>query len=59
MNEGRPAVYILASTRNGTVYAGVTSDLSRRVRQHKTDEIEGFTKKYGLHLLIYYEYQGA
>lgn len=50
-----PSVYILASGKNGTLYVGVTSDLVKRVWQHKQDLIEGFTKKYGVHDLIYYE----
>jgi putative endonuclease len=48
-------VYILASKRNGTLYIGVTSDLKRRVRQHKNGALEGFTKKYHVHMLVYYE----
>jgi len=56
MNGKQPAVYILASKRNGTLYTGVTSDLSKRVWRHKTDEIERFTEKYAVHLLVYYEY---
>ena len=48
-------VYILASRRNGTLYIGVTSDLAQRVTLHKQDLIEGFTKKYGVHRLVYYE----
>jgi putative endonuclease len=48
-------VYILASRRNGTLYIGVTSDLAQRVTLHKQDLIEGFTKKYGVHRLTYYE----
>jgi putative endonuclease len=48
-------VYILASRRNGTLYVGVTSDLVRRVYEHKYDLIDGFTKKYGVHRLVYYE----
>ena len=50
-----PCVYILASRRNGTLYAGVTSDLSDRVSKHKQDLIEGFTQRYGVHRLVYYE----
>lgn len=48
-------VYILSNKRNGTLYTGVTSDLIKRVYQHKSNLIEGFTKKYGIHHLIYYE----
>ncbi len=51
----QPAVYILASQRNGTLYIGVTSNLIQRVWQHKNDVFEGFTKKYGVHLLVYFE----
>ncbi len=51
----QPVVYILASQRNGTLYIGVTSDLAQRIWQHKNDVFEGFTKKYGVHLLVYYE----
>ena len=51
----QPAVYILASKRNGTLYIGVTSDLVKRVWQHKEDMVEGFAKKYGVHTLVYYE----
>ncbi len=47
-------VYIM-SNRSGTLYIGVTNDLTRRVHQHKTKQIEGFTKKYHLTQLIYYE----
>ncbi|MFH0992606.1 MAG: GIY-YIG nuclease family protein [bacterium] len=48
-------VYIMASKRNGTLYVGVTNDLYRRVYEHKQDIIEGFTKRYGVHILVYYE----
>ncbi|MPZ44902.1 MAG: GIY-YIG nuclease family protein [Betaproteobacteria bacterium] len=51
----QPAVYILASKRNGTLYIGVTSDLRKRVWEHKNDVVEGFTKKYVIHLLVHYE----
>ena len=50
-----PAIYILASQRNGTLYVGVTSNLIKRVWEHKTDQAQGFTSKYGVHLLVYYE----
>ena len=48
-------VYILASKRNGTLYIGVTNDLVRRVHEHKNDFAEGFTKKYQVHDLVYFE----
>ena len=48
-------VYLLASKRNGTLYVGVTSDLVQRVWQHKNDQVEGFTKRYGVHTLVWYE----
>jgi putative endonuclease len=48
-------IYILASQRNGTLYIGVTNDLIRRIQQHKNNEIEGFTKKYNIKLLVHYE----
>lgn len=48
-------VYILSSKRNGTLYVGVTSNLVQRVWQHKSDLIEGFTKRYGVHTLVWYE----
>jgi putative endonuclease len=51
----QPAVYILASRRYGTLYVGVTSDLGKRIWEHKNDLVEGFTKKYGVHDLVYYE----
>ncbi len=48
-------VYILASRRNGTLYVGVTNNLIKRVYEHRNDLVEGFTKKYGVHRLVYYE----
>ena len=48
-------VYILASKRNGTLYIGVTNNLVRRVYEHKNDIIKGFTQKYNVHNLVYYE----
>jgi len=48
-------VYILASKRNGTLYIGVTNDLARRVWEHKQELVPGFTKKYGVKILVYYE----
>jgi putative endonuclease len=53
--EKQPAVYVLASKRNGTLYIGVTSDLTKRVWEHKNDLVEGFTKRYSVHRLIWYE----
>ena len=50
-----PCVYILTSKRNGTLYAGVTSNLIQRVWQHKEGVVEGFTQKYGVKLLVWYE----
>ncbi len=50
-----PCVYILSSKRNGTLYIGVTSDLVQRVWQHKNDLVDGFTKRYGVHNLVWYE----
>ena len=48
-------VYIMASRRNGTLYTGMTNDLTRRVYEHKQNLIEGFTKKYEVHKLVYFE----
>ena len=48
-------VYILASQRNGTLYVGVTNNLARRMLEHKAKLIPGFTRKYGVDLLVYFE----
>ncbi len=48
-------VYILASNRNGTLYVGVTNDLVRRVDEHRRGKISGFTKRYKVHNLVYFE----
>ena len=48
-------VYILASRRNGTLYVGVTSDLVKRIKEHRQKLVEGFTKKYGVITLVYFE----
>jgi putative endonuclease len=48
-------VYMLASSRNGTLYAGMTDDLVRRVWQHRSGTLSGFTQKYGIKLLVWYE----
>jgi len=51
----QPCVYILANKKNGTLYVGVTSDLIKRIWQHKNDLVEGFTKQYSVHDLVYYQ----
>src|SRR5690606_24507828 len=52
----RPCVYILANRPYGTLYIGVTSNLEARVSTHKQDLIDGFTRRYGIHRLVYYEF---
>jgi putative endonuclease len=54
-DEKCPAVYILASKRHGTLYVGVTSDLHGRMQEHKQGVYDGFAKKYGVNILVYYE----
>ena len=54
-----PCVYLLASRKNGTLYTGVTSNLVQRIWQHKNDQADGFTKKYGVHMLVWYELHEA
>ena len=51
----QPCVYILASKRNGTLYIGVTSDLPRRVAEHRSGSIPGFTSRYAVTRLVYVE----
>ncbi|HKQ30293.1 MAG TPA: GIY-YIG nuclease family protein [Burkholderiales bacterium] len=51
----QPCVYLLASKVNGTLYVGVTSDLVKRAWEHKNDAVDGFTKKYNVHTLVWYE----
>lgn len=53
--EKQPAVYILTNHYLGTLYVGVTSNLIQRIWQHKQGEIEGFSKRYGLRKLVYFE----
>ena len=48
-------VYILANKPNGTLYIGVTNDIVRRVHEHRSDAVDGFTKKYAVHTLVYFE----
>jgi putative endonuclease len=48
-------IYILASNRNGTLYVGVTSDLVKRISEHKSKQVKGFSKKYNVTTLVYYE----
>jgi len=52
-------VYILCSRRNGTLYTGVTSDLIKRIYEHKNNLVDSFTKKYGIHRLVWYEIHGS
>ena len=55
MPERIPCVYILASKRNGTLYTGVTSNLQKRLQEHQSETSDGFTKKYHVHTLVYFE----
>ena len=58
MNK-QPCVYILASKKNGTLYIGVTNHLVKRIWEHKNNIVEGFTKKYSVHTLVYFEVHNA
>ena len=51
----QPAVYLLASRYRGTLYVGVTSDLVQRIWQHRQGLVEGFTQRYGVHMLVWFE----
>jgi|SRR5271156_428119 len=55
MEERQPAIYIMTNQYNGTLYMGVTSNLIKRVYEHRESLIPGFTKKYGCKQLVYYE----
>ena len=57
-SEKTYCTYILASKRNGTLYIGVTSNLEQRIVEHKTKSLKGFTSKYNVNLLVYYEMFG-
>ena len=52
----QPSVYILASKRNGTLYIGVTSNLSKRITQHRENQVSGFSNKYSTHILVWYQF---
>jgi putative endonuclease len=52
----QPAVYILASKRNGTLYIGVTSNLSQRISQNRENQVSGFSNKYRTHILVWYQF---
>ncbi|MEM6781138.1 MAG: GIY-YIG nuclease family protein [Pseudomonadota bacterium] len=51
----QPAIYIVTNKQNGTLYTGVTSNLSKRIYEHKNNLVEGFTSKYKCHRLVYFE----
>ena len=55
MNSKKYYVYLLASEKNGTLYIGVTSNLKKRIWEHKNNAAEGFTKKYQVHILVHFE----
>ncbi len=54
-HQKQPAIYIMASQRNGTLYIGVTSNLVQRIHQHRTKQIAGFASKYNCTILVFYE----
>jgi putative endonuclease len=53
--QRQPCVYLLASKRNGTSYTGVTSNLKKRIWEHKNDLVQSFTNRYAIHTLVWYE----
>ncbi|MFV8461743.1 GIY-YIG nuclease family protein [Vibrio campbellii] len=55
MSMKQPAVYIMTNRANSVLYVGVTGNLKRRIWLHKTGEVDGFTKKYNVHRLVYFE----
>jgi len=55
MDNKQPTVYLLASKPNGTLYIGVTSNIIKRIWEHQHSVVEGFTKKYGVHRLVWLE----
>jgi putative endonuclease len=57
--DGQLYVYIMANQQNGTIYIGSTIDLAKRAWEHRNDVVEGFTKRYGCHLLVWYEVHGS
>ncbi len=57
--EKQPCVYILSTKRSGTLYIGVTSNLIQRVWQHKNNVMDGFTKTYEVHSLVWYEFHNT
>ncbi|WP_370190575.1 GIY-YIG nuclease family protein [Qipengyuania sp.] len=55
----QPAVYIMANHKGGTLYVGVTSDLAKRAHQHREGAVDGFTKRYGLKRLVWFEFHAT
>ncbi|MDJ0641701.1 MAG: GIY-YIG nuclease family protein [Erythrobacter sp.] len=55
----QPAVYMMANRKNGTIYTGVTSDLPKRAWEHRQGQIDGFTKRYGCKLLVWFEFHST
>jgi putative endonuclease len=57
--DKQPCVYLMASKKNGTLYVGITSDLIKRISQHKSGSLGGFTKRYAVNRLVWYELHGT